>query len=57
MYIGMLKNRQTGEFILDQDLNVKIFMVLNDWFYYTGKFSVGVVYDEWGFITTNLIDL
>lgn len=57
MYIGMLKNRQTGEFILDQDLNIKIFMILSDWSYYPGKFSGGVVYDEWGFITTNLIDL
>lgn len=57
MYIGMLKDRQTGEFIFNEGLGLNIFLVLNDWYYYPGKYSIGVVYDEWGFISTNLIDL
>lgn len=57
MYIGMLKDRQTGEFILNPALGLNFFMVLSDWAYYPGKFCIGVVYDEWEYISTNLIDL
>lgn len=58
MYVGMLKNRQTGEFLINQAFGMNLFVVLFDWFYYSGKFSIGIVTDDGsGAISTNLIDL
>ena len=56
MYVGMLKDRKTGEFLLNPAIGLSLFLILSDWSY-TGKYIVGVVYDEYENISTNLIEL
>lgn len=53
--VGLLRNRQTGTFIYDQQFGW--FPVIVDWWYYTGKYEIAVVNDNGGVISAALIDL
>jgi len=58
MYVGLLKDRQTGEFLIHQAIGMNLFLILSDWLFYPGKFNIGIITDDGaGYIFTNLIDM